>query len=555
MGNENTPSPTATESIQPTATRATGERVDPNQTAIPPLVTQSALVDIRERGLLRVGVLYNYPPFGFLTHDGQVQGYEVELARRIAERWGVAVEFVQVTRQTRLQMLYEGQIDVIAAAMPHRRELEALVEFSETTFRSGFVALVTTASGIEAASQIADGTVGVTGIESQAVMADYASRAGLAPTIQVYDSLRAAEADLQTGTLRALVGRREDMILASSAVPDSRILDDFILVEPYAFATRRGDTPLRDLLNLTLQALAAEGGLGELFTANFFGYAADLFPTLPGDPLYDFSTFPADIPLTESVVDRIRRGEPIRVAGMSLTSEPRPFDSQPIIDGYNRAVINEMARRWNIPVVESPDSAGAAGLAQLQAGQTDLAVGIRPEKSLIGVVAFSQPYYSRGIRLIHMDDVTVYGVGELELRPSLAAPPVDVSEDIIRDNNYAPDVRTTESFEDAFAALTSRAVYAVVGDEYALVLMAQADERIRIVDQRYRSTNFVMALGRFDPRFLSLVNFTLQDMALDGTLERLRQQYFGPYLPPGETLDPFQIEVWPGDGSFLEIGQ
>ena len=33
---------------------------------------------------------------------------------------------------------------------------------------------------------------------------------------------------------------------------------------------------------------------------------------------------------------------------------------------------------------------------------------------MIGVVAFSQPYYLRGIRLIHMDDVTISGIGDLE---------------------------------------------------------------------------------------------------------------------------------------------
>jgi len=518
-------------------------------------VTRSALLDIRERGLLRAGVLYSYPPFGFLTHDGTVQGYEAELMRRIAEQWGVQVEFVQVTRQTRLPMLNRGQIDVIAAAMPHRRELEAMVEFSDTTFRSGYVALVMTSSGISSPAQIGEGVIGVLGTDSQTVWNIYANRVGVAPLVEVYSSLREAEADLQAGTIRAIVGRREQMMLAASAVAGSSILGEFILMEPYAFAVRRGDTPLRDMINLTLQNIATEGGLGELFTASFYGYAADLFPTLPGDPLYDFQTFPAEIPPVESVVDRIRRGEPIRVAGLSLTADPQPFDSQPIIDGYNRAVVNEMTRRWNVPIVESPDSVGTAGLALLQAGQVDLVVGVRPERSLVGVVAFSQAYYSRGLRLIHMDDVTVYGIGDLEFRPSLAAPPVEVSEDIIRDNNSAPDVRVTESFEDALSALSSRSVYAVVGDEYALVLMAQTDDKIEIDDRRYRPANYAMALGRFDPPFLSLVNFTLQDMALDGTLDRLRQEYFSPYLPIGGTLEPFSIEVWPGDGSFLGVGQ
>ena len=64
-----------------------------------------------------------------------------------------------------------------------------------------------------------------------------------------------------------------------------------------------------------------------------------------------------------------------------------------------------------------------------------------------------------------------------------------------------------------------------------------------------------MGLPRHDPDFLSLVNFTLQDMYQDGTLDELRRQYFGPYQPPDTELEPLQMEVWPGDGSYLGIGQ
>jgi polar amino acid transport system substrate-binding protein len=554
--------PEAVETAQPptltpiaaTPTRAAAV-VDAAMTPTVPAVSESALTRIREQGTLRVGILYNYPPFGYLTHDGSVQGYEAELARRIAERWGVEVMFVQVTRQTRLPMLLDGSIDVIAGAMPHRRELEQFVEFSDTTFRSGYTVLVSNTSGLESLRQIDGIPIVVVGREAQTIYSDYVTRTGIAANAQLVQSTDEAAALLTNGAAQAIVGRREDLILATTTLQEVRILDEFLLIEPYAFAVQRGDTPLRDLINLTLQTMISENVLGEVFSANFFGYAPDPYPAMSGDPVFTFESMPAGIPPGESALERFRRGEPLRVAGMNLTGEPPLFDGQLIVDGYNRAVINEIARRWNVPVVELPDSAGPAGVAKLQASEADVVVGVRPEKPLIGVAALSLPYYTRGIRLLHMDDVTVNGVGDLEYKPSLAAPPLDVSQDLIEDNNGAPQIRTTESFEEALEILTNRGVNAVVGDEFALALMAQADERIEVDERLYRPMGYVIASSPYDTELLALINFTFQDMFADGTLARLQDQYIKPYSIESEEPILFEMELWPGNGGFLGFGQ
>jgi polar amino acid transport system substrate-binding protein len=540
----------------PTPTEPPAQHGNPHLTPIPEPVEETALRAIREQGQLRVGVLYNYPPFGFLSDNGQMHGYEVALISRIAELWGVEPIFVQVTRQTRLPMLIDGEVDMLAAAMPHRRELEQFVEFSDTIFRSGYVVLVPADSGIEEVAMLGTASVAVVGVEAETLFAQAAQRFGISPAVHQYDSVDAAmSAMTEAGSVTAVVGRREELMLAARSAGELEILNEFIAVEPYAFATRRGDTALRDLINLTLQEIAVNDEFGELFSENFYGYAADIFPTYPGDPVYTFDNFPVDRPASEPVLERFGRGEPLRVAGLDLTAEPANFDSQPIFDGYNRAIINEMARRWNVLVVESPQSVGDKGLPLLESGEVDLVVGIRPDRALIGRFALSQPYYQRGLRLIHMRDVTVFGVGDLEYKPSMAAEPLDISKDIIEDNNGFPQISTADSYTAAFEALVNRGVYAVVGDEFALVLMSRADDRIQVVSTRYRPTNYVMALSSTDSDFLALVNFTLQDMQADGTLDLLQQQYFAPYYPEdSDEIEDFSIELWPGDGSYLGVG-
>ncbi len=531
--------------------------VSPDLSALTPTSTwpsESALVDIRRRGVLRVGVLYNYPPFGYLADNGRVRGYEADLVHAIAQRWGVEVSFVQVTRQTRLPILCAGEVDMLAAAVPHRREMQQFVEFTDTTFLSGQAILVKVGSATDLRSALTGGPLATVGPEAQQALLQRAQQLGISPDIRVYETVDQAIADLSSGTVYAVVSRRESLLLPAQTIEGVDLLEEFVQTEPYAFAVRRGDTPLRDLLNLTLQDVIAQGEIGAIFSNNFYGRPTDLFKRRDGEPLYSFDTFPTEITFSESVVERIRRGEPLRVAGIGLSAQPALYDGQPIVDGFDRAVLNEMARRWNVPITEVPASMGETGLALLEAGQADMVTSIRPDVTWLGRVAFSQPYYTRGLRVIHMGDVTVLGVDDLEFKPTMIVPPFDVSEDIIRRNNDFPRIAVAGSPEEAFRALVARGVYAVVGDEFTLTLMARADNRIAFAGERYRPKGYAFAVSRFDPDFLALVDFTLQDMYLDGTLDTLRQQYFGPYLPEGESLDSLPIEIWPGDGSYLGVG-
>ncbi len=521
---------------------------------MPVPVTKSAIEDIRQRGEVRIGVLYNYPPFSYRADNGDIHGYEIDLAGKIAEKWGVKATFIQVTRQTRIPFLNEGMVDMLAGAMPHRRELEQFVEFSDTTFVSGYVPLVSNDSGIDSAAAIGTNAVGAIGNDSQAALAQYASTVGISPAIQVYPTLDDARSAFSSGTIRVLVGRREDMMRASNVLQNVKVLTDFVSVEPYAFAVRRGDTPLRDLIDLTLQDLAKAGTLSQLFGANLYGYT-DSFSIIHGDVALDFAAFPANIATGESVVARLRRGEAIRVGGLSLAQQTEPFDSQPIIDGYNRAVINEMARRWNVPVSEIPQSAGDAGVAMLKAGQVDVVVGFRPDVAFIGQLGMSEPYYQRALRMLHLGSITINGIDDLNFKAVLAVDPIDISQDLIKKNSEFAKIQTAAGNDEAFKSLAAGSVYAIVGDEFAMSLMAKADTRMTIYNRRFRPTDYVMALPVGDADFIALVNFTLQDMKADGTLDQLRTQYFGPYTPADDPLQPMPMEIWPGDGSYIGVGE
>lgn len=86
---------------------------------------------IQKRGTLIVGVKSDYPPFGMLDGDGQLIGFEPDLAANLARRLGVQLQLVAVTSTNRLQKLEEGAVDVVIATLgdtPQRRQIATLIE-------------------------------------------------------------------------------------------------------------------------------------------------------------------------------------------------------------------------------------------------------------------------------------------------------------------------------------------------------------------------------------------------------------------------------------------
>jgi len=111
------------------------------------LATTMALADstldaIKQRGELLAGVRYDMPPYGYVGEDGSVTGLDIVIVNYLAQKLGVKVKLVQVTAQSRIPMLQNGTVDVLAAGVAHTPEREKAVAFSATYFEAGTQFLV-----------------------------------------------------------------------------------------------------------------------------------------------------------------------------------------------------------------------------------------------------------------------------------------------------------------------------------------------------------------------------------------------------------------------------
>jgi polar amino acid transport system substrate-binding protein len=94
-------------------------------------VNADILDTIKERGKLIVGVKADYKPYGFLDTSGAIIGIEPELAKDVADKLGVGIEFVPVVSSNRMQFLEQGKVDLMIATMtdkPDRRKVVKIID-------------------------------------------------------------------------------------------------------------------------------------------------------------------------------------------------------------------------------------------------------------------------------------------------------------------------------------------------------------------------------------------------------------------------------------------
>lgn len=77
---------------------------------------------------IRFGVNPSYAGFGLRT-DGQWSGYEVDIAQRIAAKFGVEAVFVAVSGSNRMSAVSDGRVDVVLATLGHTIQRDAQVNF------------------------------------------------------------------------------------------------------------------------------------------------------------------------------------------------------------------------------------------------------------------------------------------------------------------------------------------------------------------------------------------------------------------------------------------
>ncbi|SFB10033.1 amino acid ABC transporter substrate-binding protein, PAAT family [Acetitomaculum ruminis DSM 5522] len=88
------------------------------------------LDEIKDSGVVKIGVFSDKAPFGYVDEKGDYQGYDVYFAERIAKDLGVKVEYTSLDPASRVEYAQTGKVDIVLANFTVTDERAEQVDFA-----------------------------------------------------------------------------------------------------------------------------------------------------------------------------------------------------------------------------------------------------------------------------------------------------------------------------------------------------------------------------------------------------------------------------------------
>lgn len=244
------------------------------------------LEEVLSTGTLRAGINPTLTPFGTFNDRNEIDGFDADIARRLAEMMNVELEIVQVGSPDRIPFLQSDRIDIVLGAIT-RTVPRALVIDYTIPLHTQTVAVLTkdeTAAPINALADLNNpevrlvqvrGTIGVPWIEANAPEAQ----------VTLLDNYPDTFRAMQQGRADAMVDVVESVVIPMRQYEGVgwRILDETISNTWVGVGVQKGNDTLKDFLNVALFELHRAGFVEETWR-KWFG--APMQTPVPLNPIF-----------------------------------------------------------------------------------------------------------------------------------------------------------------------------------------------------------------------------------------------------------------------------
>lgn len=214
---------------------------------------------------LRVGITPDYPPVVF-KQDGQVVGIEADFARRLGERLGKPVRFVELSWDQQVPGLLAGQTDIIMSGLSITPARQVRISFTQPYLKSGLLAMMrredaqrfASLTRIDARDVIVGAPQGTTADTFMQKHFPKARRIGLQSARDAPSLLMRREIDVfihDAPSVVWLVSENEATLTARWALLNQ---------EQLAWGLRRGDQALLESVNAILESWRQDGTVDEV---------------------------------------------------------------------------------------------------------------------------------------------------------------------------------------------------------------------------------------------------------------------------------------------------
>jgi len=217
----------------------------------------SHLQQVIKRGVLQVGVLPDYPPYSSQQANGDIVGYEPDIAKKLADALGVKLKMVNTDGTSRKPVLDSNRVDVDIDAFTATDERAKAVDFTIPYVASGALPLFRKDSPIKSIADLKGKKVSVArGSTNDTLM----TKQFPGTTVVRFDTIADAIQAVKSGKVDAVM---EGFATVSKAVADDPSLAalDVQPISPalISMGVKQGDQIWLNYLNNFIRNLNSSG--------------------------------------------------------------------------------------------------------------------------------------------------------------------------------------------------------------------------------------------------------------------------------------------------------
>jgi polar amino acid transport system substrate-binding protein len=220
------------------------------------------LEDITKAGTIKIGIFEDFPPFASLGADMKIQGYDTEVADKLAQALGVKAELVGITGQNRIPYLAEGKVDLLLS-IGYSDERAQVVGFTDP-YAPYYIAVM---GAKEVDVKDAAGLSGKSIAVNRGTLED-TEVTKVAPKdadIQRYSDYNGVISAFLSGQAQLMVVGNDVGATILAKNPAIEPVEKFqLLTSPSHMGVKKGEAALQEKVNAALIAMKKDGSLNEI---------------------------------------------------------------------------------------------------------------------------------------------------------------------------------------------------------------------------------------------------------------------------------------------------
>mgnify|MGYP003642430842 CR=1 FL=1 len=239
-----------------------------------------SLDDIISSGTLRVGVNPNFPPMSSYSTDNKLEGFDVDIAGKLAEALGVTVELVPTESQQRVPFLVSDRIDISMGALTRTVEREKVIDFTVPLHTEAMATLTTDKVTAQSWKELNSADITLVNMRGNWSV-DFLKEQLPDANVLLVDTIADTVRSVAQGRGDAIIENIDFFMKFTENYPDVkwRVIEDTVFVAYCGIGVSQGNDDLLRVLNVAMYDLHSSNTINETWKK---WYGADMLkPVIP----------------------------------------------------------------------------------------------------------------------------------------------------------------------------------------------------------------------------------------------------------------------------------